>query len=160
MSNVTADGLAAATAIPADDQIGPLEQRHLQFANYRAVTDGTKVSKVHWHIATANALGWGFDGMDGVIFALVSPMVIKEFSLTVPEYRSGLQIALFVGIAGLYFWPWLSDRLGRRKLAAVHNALLSQLMAVAALSPTFAVFVIGRSLLFFALIGEWSLGSM
>jgi hypothetical protein len=27
--------------------------------------------------------------MDGVIFALVSPMVIKEFSLTVPEYRSG-----------------------------------------------------------------------
>jgi MFS family permease len=28
------------------------------------------------------------------------------------------------------------------------------------MSPTFAVFVIARSLLFFALNGEWSLGSM
>jgi MFS family permease len=33
-------------------------------------------------------------------------------------------------------------------------------MPVAALSPTFAIFVIARSLLFFALNGEWSLGSM
>src|ERR1700675_1786619 len=160
MSSITADGLAAAAAIPADDPIGPLEQKHLQFANYRAVTDGTTVSKTHWRIATANALGWGFDGMDGVIFALVSPMVIKEFSLTVPEYRSGLQIALFIGIAGLYFWPWLSDRLGRRTLLAVHIAMFSLLMPGAALSPTFAVFVIARSALFFALNGEWSLGSM
>ncbi|WP_338830103.1 MFS transporter [Bradyrhizobium sp. 27S5] len=118
------------------------------------------MTKTHWHIATANALGWGFDGMDGVIFALVSPMVIKEFSLSLPEYRSGMQIALFVGIAGLYFWPWLADRFGRRTLLAVNIALFSLLMPVAALSPTFTVFVIARSFLFFALNGEWSLGSM
>src|ERR1017187_318390 len=130
MSSITADGIAAPAASPAGGQIGPLEQKHLQYANFRAVTDGTGVSKTHWHIAAANALGWGFDGMDGVIFALVSPMVIKEFSLTVPEYRSGLQIALFVGIAGLYFWPWLSDRLGRRTLLAVNIALFSLLMSV------------------------------
>src|SRR6202040_1370782 len=137
MSNVTADGLAAAAAIPADEQIGPLEQRHLQFANYRAVTDGTKLSRTHWHIATANALGWGFDGMDGVIFALVSPLIIKEFSLAIPTYRSGLQIALMATIAGLYFWPWLADRFGRRTLLAVNIALFSLLMPVVALSPTF-----------------------
>ena len=83
--------------------------------------------------------------MDGVIFALISPMVIKEFSLTLPEYRSGMQIALFVGIAGLYFWPWLADRFGRRTLLAVNIALFSLLMPVAALSPTFAIFVIARS---------------
>ena len=142
------------------EQVGPLERKHLQHANYRAVTDGVKVSRTHWHIATANALGWGFDGMDGVIFALVSPMVIKEFSLTVPEYRSGLQIALLVGIAGLYFWPWLSDRLGRRTLLAINIALFSLLMPVVALSPTFATFVVARSLVGFALNGEWSLGSM
>ena len=129
-----ADGLAAAAANPVDEPVGPLERKHLQNANYRAVSDGTKLSKTHWHIAIANALGWGFDGMDGMIFALVSPMVIKEFSLTVPEYRSGLQISLFVGIAGLYFWPWLSDRLGRRTLLAVNIALFSLLMPVVALS--------------------------
>src|SRR5207237_6414365 len=45
--------------------------------------------------------------MDSTMFGLVSPLVIKEFALDVPTYRSGLQIALLVGIAGLYFWPWL-----------------------------------------------------
>jgi MFS family permease len=154
------DSSAAAAAIPAGEPVGPLEQKHLQYANYRAVSDGTKLSRTHWHIATANALGWGFDGMDGVIFALVSPMVISEFSLTVPEYRTGLQISLFVGLAGMYFWPWLSDRLGRRTLLAVNIALFSLLMPVVALSPTFATFVVARSLVGFALNGEWSLGSM
>src|SRR6202035_353158 len=160
MSSITADGLAAPAAGPASGQVGPLEWKHLQYANYRAVAGGTELSRTHWRIATANALGWGFYGMDGVIFALVSPMVIKEFSLTVPEYRTGLQIALFVGIAGLYFWPWLSDRLGRRTLLAVNIAMFSLLMPIVALSPTFAIFVIARSLVGFALNGEWSLGSM
>ncbi|MCC8951523.1 MFS transporter [Bradyrhizobium sp. Arg62] len=160
MSSITADGHAAPAVNDANIDIGPLEQKHLQYANYRAVADTTEITKTHWHIATANALGWGFDGMDGVIFALISPMVIKEFSLSLPEYRSGMQIALFVGIAGLYFWPWLADRYGRRTLLAVNIALFSLLMPVAAMSPTFAVFVIARSLLFFALNGEWSLGSM
>ena len=159
MSSITADGHASA-ASSANGDIGPLEQQHLQYANYRAVASGAEVTKTHWHIAIANAAGWGFDGMDGVIFALISPMVIKEFALTLPEYRSGVQIALFVGIAGLYFWPWLADRYGRRTLLAVNIALFSLLMPVAALSPTFAVFVIIRSALFFALNGEWSLGSM
>jgi MFS family permease len=159
MSSITADGHSAPSVDPASD-LGPLEQQQLQYANYRAVAGGKEVTRTHWHVAIANALGWGFDGMDGVIFALVSPMVIKEFSLSLPEYRSGMQIALFVGIAGLYFWPWLSDRFGRRTLLAVNIALFSLLMPVAALSPTFTVFVIARSLLFFALNGEWSLGSM
>ena len=67
---------------------------------------------------------------------------------------------MFFGIAGLYFWPWLSDRLGRRTLLAVNIALFSLLMPVAAMSPTFATFVIARSMVGFALNGEWSLGSM
>lgn len=160
MSSITADGLSAPAVDQANSDIGPLEQRHLQQANYRAVAAGTELTKTHWHIAIANGLGWGFDGMDGVIFALISPMVIKEFSLSLPEYRSGMQIALFVGIAGLYFWPWLADRYGRRTLLAVNIALFSLLMPVAAVAPTFAIFVIARSLIFFALNGEWSLGSM
>src|SRR5258708_12828261 len=135
MSSITADDIAAPTVAPAGAEIGPLEQKHLQYANYRAVAGGTEVSRTHWHIATANALGWGFDGMDGVIFALVSPMVIKEFSLSLPEYRSGLQIALFFGIAGLYFWPWLSDRLRRLTLLPVPPPLFPPPIPLPPLSP-------------------------
>jgi len=144
----------------ADLEVGPLEQRHLKYANYRAVAGGTEVTRTHRHIALANGLGWGFDGMDGVMFALVSPLIIKEFALDIPTYRYGLQIALLVGITGLYFWPWLADRYGRRTLLAVNIALFSLLMPVVALSPTFAVFVAGRSVVGFALTGEWALGSM
>lgn len=160
MSSITADGAAEPMA-GAGGEVGPLEQQHLQNPSYRAVAEsGDKLTPTHWHIATANALGWGFDGMDGVIFALISPMVIKEFSLTVPEYRWSLQFALLFSIVGLYFWPWLADRLGRRTLLAVNIALFSLLMPVVALSPTFAVFVIARCIVAFALAGEWALGSM
>ena len=30
--------------------------------------------------------------MDGVIFALISPLIIKEFALDIPTYRTGFQI--------------------------------------------------------------------
>jgi MFS family permease len=162
MSTTTADGAGGLPRAPSyrPTSIGPLEQKHMRHANYRAVAVESQITPTHRHIAVANGLGWGFDGMDGVIFALVSPLVIKDFALTVPEYRTGLQISLFIGIAGLYFWPWLSDRYGRRTLLAINIALFSLLMPVVALSPTFAVFVIARSLVGFALNGEWSLGSM
>jgi hypothetical protein len=57
---------------------GPLEQKHLQFANYRNVAGaGEKVTKTHWHIAIANGAGWGFDGMDGVIFGSTFPWFVR-----------------------------------------------------------------------------------
>jgi len=144
----------------ATQGLGPLERKHLRNANFRAVAVGAEVTKTHCHIALANGLGRGFDGMDSMVFSLVSPLVITEFALDLPSYRSGVQIALFVGIAGLYFWPWLADRYGRRSLLAINIALFSLLMPVVALAPSFAVFVVGRSLVNFALNGEWSLGSM
>src|SRR5258708_36068695 len=87
-------------------------------------------------------------------------MGVKEFCIASLEYRSGVKLGVFVGMAGLYFWPWLANRLGRRTLLAINIALFSLLMPVVALSPTFAVFVVARSLVGFALNGEWSLGSM
>jgi MFS family permease len=144
----------------ADLELGPLEQKHLQYANFRAVANGTEVTKTHWHIALANGLGWGFDGMASSMFSLVSPLIITEFALDVPTYRSGLQVALLVGITGLYFWPWLADRYGRRTLLALNIALFSFMMPVVALAPTFALFIAGLSVVNFALNGEWSLGSM
>ena len=93
------------TTEPAAEGLGPLERKHLQYASFRAVAGGAEVTRTHWHIAVANGLGWGFDGMDSMVFSLVASLVIMEFALDLPSYRSGVQIALFVGIAGLYFWP-------------------------------------------------------
>src|SRR3546814_8418726 len=74
--------------------------------------------------------------MDGAIFALVAPMVMAEFAVGLSEYRSGVQIAMLVGIVGLYLWPWLADRYGRRNLLAINIAMFSLMMPLVALAPS------------------------
>lgn len=148
-----AGNLAAAT-------VGPLEQQHMRSAAYRNVAQPEKLTSTHWHIAWANGLGWGFDGMDGAIFALVAPMVMQEFAVGLPEYRSGVQIAMLVGIVGLYLWPWLADRYGRRNLLAINIAMFSLMMPLVALAPTWGYFVAAYAIVRFALNGEWAIGSM
>lgn len=140
--------------------IGPLEQRYRASAAFRAASDTSRLTATHYHIAIANGLGWGFDGMDGVIFALATPLLIKEFGVSLSQWRSGLQIAIFIGIAGIFFWPWLADRVGRRSLLAINIALFSLMMPVVALSQTFIAFIAARSVVTFALNGEWALGSL
>jgi MFS family permease len=149
---------ALATAPPV---IGPLEQHYRANSTaFCAASDATRVTRTHWHIAIANGLGWGFDGMDGVIFALATPTVIRDFGVTLPQYRTGLQVSLLVGILGMYVWPWLADRYGRRSLLAINIALFSLLMPAVAATQTFVAFVLVRCAVNFALNGEWSLGSM
>ena len=105
-------------------------------------------------------LGWGFDGMDGAILALVAPLLMKEFAIDLGTYRSGVQIALFVSIVGLYLWPWLADKFGRRNILALNIAVFSLAMPLVALSPGWGSFVLIYSIVRFALNGEWAVGSM
>jgi len=144
----------------SDAVIGPLELTYRRSEAFRNASDQTRVTATHYHIAIANGLGWGFDGMDGVIFALATPLLIKDFGVTLPQWRSGIQIALLVGIAGIFFWPWLADRVGRRSLLAVNIALFSFMMPIVAICHTFAAFIAARGAVAFALNGEWALGSM
>ena len=143
-----------------DAIVGPLEQRYLEQPNFRNAADTTRLTATHWHIAVANGLGWMFDGMDGVIFGLISPLVIREFGVDLPTWRTGIQISLLIGISGMFVWPWLADRYGRRTLLAINIALFSLLMPILALTTTVVAFFAVRTLLNFALNGEWSLGSM
>ena len=150
--------MSSAAVEAADPAVGPLEHKHLRYANYRAVAGGAEITRTHWHIAVANGLGWGFDGMDGVMFALVSPLIIKEFALGILTYHSADRApgrhhrALFLAVARRLLWA-------AHAVGDQHRPL-SLLMPVVALSPTFAVFVAERSVVGFALTGEWSLGSM
>ena len=100
---------------------------------FRNAASTSRVTSTHWHIAWANGLGWGFDGMDGAILALVAPLLMKEFVIDLTTYRSGVQIASLVSIIGLYLWPWLADRFGRRNVLALNIAVFSLSMPLVAL---------------------------
>jgi MFS transporter, putative metabolite:H+ symporter len=127
---------AVVSAADIAPEAGSLEERYRESAAFRAASDQTQVTSTHVHIAVANGLGWAFDGMDGVIVGLASPLIIKEFGLSIPDYRSGVQIAPLVGIFGMFAWPWLADRYGRRTLLALNIALFSLMMPVLALCTT------------------------
>ena len=152
------DAIAVASGSGAD--VGPLETRHLQSSVYRNATDTSRLTSTHWHIAWANGLGWGFDGMDGAILALVAPLLMKEFAINLGTFRSGVQIASLVSIIGLYLWPWLADKFGRRNILAINIAVFSLSMPLVALSPTWGTFVAAYCIVRFALNGEWAVGSM
>ncbi len=102
-------------ALGASAIVGPLEQQYRRSVNFRNASETERLTPTHWHIAVANGLGWMFDGMDGLIMALIAPMVIKEFGVDLPTWRTGVQISLLVGVAGMFVWPWLADRYGRRR---------------------------------------------
>src|SRR5580692_3834497 len=98
--------------------------------------------------------------MDGAILALVAPMLMKEFAVDLVTFRSGVQIASLVSIIGLYLWPWLADKFGRRNVLALNIAVFSLAMPLVALSPAWGTFVAAYCVVRFALNGEWAVGSM
>jgi hypothetical protein len=67
----------------------------------RNTADNTKVTATRWHITAANGLGCEFDGMVGVIFAVVVPMVIKDSAPIAPGRRSPCSSASSASIFAL-----------------------------------------------------------
>jgi MFS family permease len=156
----TPDTALAGMPGSATAPVGPLEARHLRSQFYRNAADSSRITATHWHIAWANGLGWGFDGMDGAILALVTPLLMKEFAIGLDVYRSGVQIATLLSMIGLYLWPWLADKFGRRNILTLNIAVFSLAMPLIALSPGWGSFVAAYSIVRFALNGEWAVGSM
>src|SRR3546814_20854988 len=89
---------------------GPLEEKHGRSQKYRNVAQDEKLTSTHWHIASANGLGWGFDGMDGAIFAPVAPKVMAEIAGVLRDYRRRVQLPMPGGILGLFLSPRLEAR--------------------------------------------------
>ena len=135
------DAIFAAADAGSPAAVGPLEARHLGSRLYRNASDPSRITSTHWHIAWANGLGWGFDGMDGAILALVAPLLMKDFAISLATFRSGIQISALISIIGLYMWPWLADKFGRRNILAINIALYSLAMPLVALSPSWGTFV-------------------
>src|SRR4051795_1627431 len=152
--------LVTENAFGGSDAVGPLETKHLNSQLYRNAADASRVTATHWHIAWANGLGWGFDGMDGAILALVAPLLLKEFAIDLAAYRNGIQITGLISIIGLFAWPWLADRFGRRNILALNIAIFSLAMPAVALAPTWTWFIVIYAVVRFALNGEWPIGSM
>jgi MFS transporter, putative metabolite:H+ symporter len=139
--------------------VGPLELKALEAKKFRNVCDTSRLTSTHWHVAFSNGLGWAFDGMDFALLGMVTPLLMKEFGLSLPEYRAGVQLFGIAAVVGALVWPFLADRFGRRTILAINIGIFSLLMPMAAIAPTWEWFVATYLAIRFSLAGEWAVGA-
>jgi MFS family permease len=141
------------------DVVGPREQKYLASKAFRAASEKDRITPTHWHIALSNGLGWTFDGMDAAILGLVTPMLLKEYGLSLLDFTTALQFFGLAAVAGCIIWPWLADRYGRRTLLSFNIAVFSLAMPAAAAAHNWVLFIILYGIVRFALAGEWAVGA-
>src|SRR6185437_6366693 len=103
-------------------------------------------------------LGWAFDFYDLVLIGFVKDRVGDTFHLSATSEEWMLGIALgSSGIGGIVAGA-IADRMGKRDVLAATVLLYSIGSLVAGAAPTFAVFLLGRTLVGLGVGGEWAIG--
>lgn len=103
-------------------------------------------------------LGWAFDFYDLVLIGFVKEHVGHTFHLTPSHEAWMLGVALGTSGLGGIVGGLLADRVGKRDVLAATVLLYSLGSLVAGLSPSFAVFLLGRGLVGLGVGGEWAIG--
>jgi len=87
--------------------------------------DGYALGKAQKHFLWIASISYAFDMIDTTLFAMVSPILMINYGLTM-EKISQLNALLFVGMfVGGIFCGWLSDHIGRKKGLMINIAIFS-----------------------------------
>lgn len=74
------------------------------------------------------------DGLDVQLLAFVTPLILREWTLSKSEFAPALA-AVLIGMAiGTFVGGWLGDRLGRKRIFALSVVLFGWITALASLS--------------------------
>ncbi|MBB6350566.1 MFS transporter [Nonomuraea muscovyensis] len=122
--------------------------------------------RVQGKIFIIGGLGYMFDAWDVALNGFLTPLLGKEFGLSVGE-RGLVATANLIGMAvGAVAWGTIADRLGRKKAFSLTLLIFALFSVVGALAPNYAIFLIFRFLagvglggcipVDYALVGEFS----
>ncbi|BBD73143.1 MFS transporter [Sulfodiicoccus acidiphilus] len=106
-----------------------------------------------------SSAGFLLDGYDLSVISFASTFILREFSLTTPEYGLLLAASLIGMIPGSVLFGWLSDRMGRSKLMGVDLFFFLVFGITAALSQNFAELFASRLLLGVGIGGDYPISS-
>lgn len=151
---MSADGVAVIA--------GPLEARHSESRRYQNVIAGDtsdRLTATHWNIFLATAFGWFLDSMSGALYALIIPYLLKDFHITLNFLTLWVTISGVGAVATTYFWPWWSDRIGRRPAFTINITLTGIFVVLTACSQTWISFILFFALARACLNGEWSIAA-
>ncbi|OUE24383.1 MFS transporter [Clavibacter michiganensis] len=108
--------------------------------------DRLPLSRPHYALLLIGGLGYTFDGMDGAIIAFVLPSIAGVWDLSPAQLGlvgSATPLGFFFGaiLSG-----WLGDRFGRKRVMLWALAFYTVMSIVAALAPSYGVFLVARVL--------------
>lgn len=152
--HASADGVAI---IP-----GALETQHIKSKRYQNVIAGDasdKLTVTHWNIALAAGFGWFLDSMSGALYALIIPYLLIDFDITLNFLTLWVTISGVGAVATTYFWPWWSDRIGRRPAFTINITLTGIFVILTASAHTWLLFIVFFGLARACLNGEWSIAA-
>jgi putative MFS transporter len=106
--------------------------------------DRLPLSRPHFALLLIGGLGYTFDGMDGAVVAFLLPSVQEVWGLTNGQLGLVGSAAPFGFFFGAILSGWLGDRFGRKKVMLWALAFYTLMSVVAAVAPSFEIFVVAR----------------
>lgn len=82
--------------------------------NYRNTLDASPLSGLQWAVAAMLTTVLFVDGLDYQIAAFAAPAIMREWSLTKPQFAPLLAAAMIGMAVGTMIGSWAGDRFGRR----------------------------------------------
>lgn len=106
--------------------------------------DRLPLSRVHYRLLVIGGLGYTFDGMDAAIVAFLLTDLKRVFDLTNTQLGLVGSATPFGFLFGAVLAGILGDRIGRKKVMLIALAVYAVFSIVAALSPSYGVFLGAR----------------
>ena len=106
--------------------------------------DRLPLSRVHYRLLVIGGLGYTFDGMDAAIVAFLLTDLKRVFDLSNTQLGLVGSATPFGFLFGAVLAGILGDRIGRKKVMLIALAVYAVFSIVAALSPSYGVFLGAR----------------
>ena len=108
--------------------------------------DRLPLSRPHYKLLLIGGLGYSFDGMDGAVVAFLLPRIQELWGLSTASLGLVGSAAPLGFFFGAILSGWMGDRFGRKRVMLWALAFYCAMSVVAALAPTFEVFLVARVL--------------
>src|SRR4051794_24736950 len=120
--------------------------------------DRLRWNRFHTLVVAALGITWVLDGLEVTLAGAVAGALMENPSLRLSEAQAGASASAYLprAVLGAFFFGWLPDRLGRKRLFSITLGLYLAATLASALAPDFAAFVVFRFLTGAGIGGEYT----
>src|ERR1700744_6104434 len=113
-------------------------------------------SRWHWLIVTGLGITWVLDGLEVTLAGTIGGVIKASLHMSDAQVCDSATFCLRGAVLGAFFFGWLADRLGRKKLFMVPLAVYLLATAATAFSWNFASYSVFRFFTGFGIRGAYA----